>query len=297
MQVFKEKQNFLYVAEGIDWETLENLGWSQEDYWNGRYEMMESSWSVLEDKTPIYTDTWISKVDGSTFQTQERVREIFIAGIIDEVPFGVSIGNGDSLEYLLVLYPYSAFSSEEKTGTLYFKISDSNQLIEDVRAVLKEHGILYTRNDFTDQKSIEMSARNMVIVIRISVYAFILLISAIALANAFNTISTNLMLRKRDFAMLQLLGMSKAQMNRMLDYECLLYGSRALIWGLALSFLVTYGIYWIITKSIVMKFMMPWWAVIVAVFGVFAIVYLSMRYAKKVMQQEMLMEVLRREYV
>lgn len=38
---------------------------------------------------------------------------------------------------------------------------------------------------------------------------FIVLISLIALANVFNTISTNVMLRRREFAMLKSVGMTK----------------------------------------------------------------------------------------
>ena len=47
------------------------------------------------------------------------------------------------------------------------------------------------------------SQRNLKLIINIFLYGFIALISAIGIANIFNTISTNLNLRRREFAMLK----------------------------------------------------------------------------------------------
>lgn len=66
-------------------------------------------------------------------------------------------------------------------------------------------------------------------------YGFIVLISLIAAANVFNTISTNISLRRREFAMLKSVGMTAKGFNHMMNFECLLYGSRALLLGLPLS--------------------------------------------------------------
>ncbi len=48
----------------------------------------------------------------------------------------------------------------------------------------------------------ESSSRNMVTIVNVFSYGFIVLISLIAVANVFNTISTNVALRRREFAML-----------------------------------------------------------------------------------------------
>ena len=50
--------------------------------------------------------------------------------------------------------------------------------------------------------------RGILLAIRILSFGFITLISMIAAVNVFNTISTNVMLRKREFAMMKSMGMT-----------------------------------------------------------------------------------------
>lgn len=51
--------------------------------------------------------------------------------------------------------------------------------------------------------------RAMMLVIKIFSYGFIILISLISIANVFNTISTNILLRRREFAVLRSVGMTR----------------------------------------------------------------------------------------
>ena len=57
--------------------------------------------------------------------------------------------------------------------------------------------------------------------------AFIGLMSLIAISNVFNTITTSINLRRREFAMLKSVGITKRGFNKMLNYECLFYGLKA----------------------------------------------------------------------
>ena len=75
--------------------------------------------------------------------------------------------------------------------------------------------------------------RQAVAAIQVLCYGFITLISLIALVNVFNTMSTNLMLRRREFAMLRSVGMSDRDFNKMMRFECSLYGVRTMLWGAA----------------------------------------------------------------
>ena len=49
---------------------------------------------------------------------------------------------------------------------------------------------------------IQEQNRNVILLINVFSYGFILLISLIAIANVFNTVSTNINLRRREFAIL-----------------------------------------------------------------------------------------------
>lgn len=56
--------------------------------------------------------------------------------------------------------------------------------------------------------------QNTIIAVKVLTYGFVILISLIAVANVFHTISTNLMLRRKEFAMLRSMGMSPGDLAK-----------------------------------------------------------------------------------
>jgi putative ABC transport system permease protein len=67
------------------------------------------------------------------------------------------------------------------------------------------------------------------------VYCFIIIVTVISVVNIFNTISTNLLLRKKEFATLKAIGMEERQLRKSVVLEGTLYGIIAAIFGGALS--------------------------------------------------------------
>ena len=111
--------------------------------------------------------------------------------------------------------------------------------------------------------------RNMLLVVNVFSYGFIVLISLITTANVLNTISTNINLRRREFAMLKSVGDHTGGFNRMMNFECIFYGLKALLYGLPLSLLATYLIYLSMSQGLGMAFTLPWTAILIASASVF----------------------------
>ncbi|MBG9801560.1 hypothetical protein ABD72_04975 [Brevibacillus laterosporus] len=89
-------------------------------------------------------------------------------------------------------------------------------------------------------------------------YGFIALISVISNANIFNTISTSISLRKREFAMLKSVGITSKGFNKMMNYESVFYGIKSLVYGLPISLIVMYLIYRTIMNKFSYGFVFPW---------------------------------------
>ena len=87
------------------------------------------------------------------------------------------------------------------------------------------------------------ATKAMTIGVKVFSMGFIALISLIALANVFNTISTNISLRRRDFAMLRSVGLPYSGIKKMMVFECLLYGIRSIIFAAPASIVLSYLIY------------------------------------------------------
>ncbi len=126
-------------------------------------------------------------------------------------------------------------------------------------------------------------------------YGFIILISLIAAANVFNTISTNISLRRRDLAMLRSVGMTERGFRKMMNFECLLYGAKALLYGLPVSAVVALLIYGAMSDGYATVFRLPWISIGIVVLSVFAVVFATMLYAMHKVGKENPIDALRSE--
>ena len=131
--------------------------------------------------------------------------------------------------------------------------------------------------------------------VRVFAYGFITLMSLICVANVFNTTTTNVLLRRRDFAMLRSAGMTRGGLNRMICYECLLYGTRALLIGLPLSVALAFLMYRSASFIGASYFRLDWTAVIIASVMVFLVVFLSMMYAMRKIKRDNPVDALKNE--
>lgn len=201
---------------------------------------------------------------------------------------------------LKLLYPQSMKAivlpekdMEDSTYTYYIKSDAPSESRNEIKTLVTDAGI--DMNYFNDYAEREEENRNIVTLIRVFAYGFTILISLIAAANVFNTISTNISLRRREFAMLKSVGMTSKGFNHMMNFECILYGSRALIYGLPASVGVTYLIYLAMATGYDAGFRIPWTAIGISVLSVFLVVFVTMMYSMSKIKKENPMDALKNE--
>ena len=135
--------------------------------------------------------------------------------------------------------------------------------------------------------------RNILFIINLFTGVFIAMISLIAVANVFHTISTNLMLRRKEFAMLRSMGMSPKGFQKMMNYECLIYGIRSLIYGFLFTGLISAALYRTLGAGADVEFLIPWGYLSVAAIGVFLVVFLTMLYTMGVIRKNNIVDELK----
>lgn len=184
---------------------------------------------------------------------------------------------------LTLFYPYSMEDAvlgpadRPYRTSFSFKANDHAQAYEQMKTLLADAGMDTGR--LYDLASRQDSVRMMVTVVNVFAYGFIILISLIAVANVFNTISTNVLLRRREFAMLRSIGLAQSGFRRMMNYECVLYGVKGLVWGLPAAILMTYAIWRGTDVAYERSFYIPWYSIAIAVGSVFVVVFATMLYA------------------
>ena len=159
----------------------------------------------------------------------------------DELILGLNGNNGKN--FMCVLMPLSEAMRIDASGEsigVYLTMSDPTRGVEDIVNSAKAAGFDISRDEFYDVYERTASQRALITVINVISYGFIILISAIAALNVFNTISTNVLLRRREFAMLRSVGMTNRGFNKMMNFECVLYGTKSLIFGVPAAFGLTY---------------------------------------------------------
>ena len=209
--------------------------------------------------------------------------DIEVLDQVDELPFGV---DGYSHCNSLVLLLPESWLFENCTDSLKVKTSDYHAMIAWLRSNLEEY-------EYQDLLESQIQYRNMMTMIHVFSYGFIILVSLICVCNVFNTISTNIALRRRDFGMLRSVGMQERQLRRMLGLECARYGVRSLLWGLPIGVGAGYGIYRLLDLGSGFPYRFPWLPVSAAVAAVFVIVFITMFYAVSKLRKDNPIEAIR----
>ena len=97
--------------------------------------------------------------------------------------------------------------------------------------------------------------------------------------------------------MLRSVGMTRGGLNRMMNYECLLYGLRSLAFGLPLAGLMSLWIYKTALGATEETFRLPWTSIAVAVCSVFVVVFVTMVYAMRKIKRENPIDALKNENI
>ena len=220
-----------------------------------------------------------------------------ITGLTGQVPsFMPNYQENQPMLYLMV--PLSKLEgipdrSGEYNTDIYFTASDADGLEEGLLEIARQESgyEIYVSNI---QAQID-EVRQVTTFFSIFFYGFVALISLISVANIFNTVSTSVALRTREFAMLKSVGMTSKGINRMLSYESLFYGLKSLLYGVPLGIGVMWLIYAALGERFETPFSLPWGSVAAVVVAVFVVVGTTMRYASSKMKRQNIIDALKQE--
>lgn len=188
-------------------------------------------------------------------------------------------------------YPHSVFGAYRVTSSEQFQkeLSDLNSA--------EFSNVTFSINDIA---SLARAANSIILIAEIFGYGFIIVISLIGLTNIFNTISTNMRMRRKEFAVLQSIGMTKREFNRMIALESLLYTTKSLLIGIPLGLLGSIAIYSIYGSRISSyagspPFIFPVFGVLISILVVLILVWIIMRFSIRKVRTQNIIETIRSE--
>ena len=184
------------------------------------------------------------------------------------------------------------FDKIAKTNNLdiYYKASNADKLQDELDSYL--NGESYNIDNKEENVRI---MNNLFTLIAIFLYGFIIVISLIGITNIFNTITTNMELRKQEFAMLKSIGMTSKEFKRMIRLESLFMGIKSLLFGILIGIILSYLIY--LSSDSDIPYKLPIVAIIISILVVFILISLIMKYSLNKINKQNTIETIRNENI
>lgn len=293
---------------------LRDLGLNADDYTDGTHfpavakmEDVAAPLSETSDSADMFRSTSVNLAISPTNLTNadknqsKNISATLVNFAPPDVPAQIT-GYEQRPYFFHLLVPYSMkdeFMPHDLTAAgkgMTFCSTDSKATVEKMELILQASGVtsdylLYDVNHMMDEN------KNTIFIANVFAYTFILMITLIALANVFNTISTNIKMRRRELAMLRSVGMGERDFRKMMNYECAFYGIRTLAFGLPPAIASTIVIYFFMVWAGMptLAYIFPWKDIIISIIGVLLAIFITMLYALAEIKRENIIDALRDE--
>ena len=183
-----------------------------------------------------------------------------------------------------------------KDKNLYSTLNISTDKSEQVRKEIKR---LAEDSNFNVYDKVEGAKQNQqtMDVMKIFVYGFIVVVSLVSVTNIVNTISTNINLRKREFAVIKSIGVTPGGFNKIIYLESFLYGILSLLYGVPIGVALNILMCRIVGNMISFDVMIPYKAILISVVGIFIITFIASYIPMKKISRENIMDNIRQESI
>ncbi|OKP84883.1 cell division protein FtsX [Paenibacillus helianthi] len=226
---------------------------------------------------------------------ETKANKVIFAALTDKAPMGMSPVGVGGLNMIVSERVMNRLADGEELANasmyLHLKSTEPVKTQQEIEAMNETNLNVY--NVYQSR----ISEEQQILLMNVFSYGFIVLISAISVANIFNTISTGLALRKREFAMLKSVGATPKGFAKMLNYESVFYGVKSLLYGLPVSFAVMVLIYKAFANKFSYGFTLPWMSILSVTVCVFVIVSSAVVYSGAKVKKENIIDALKQENI
>lgn len=246
----------------------------------------------LEPFTDDLKEIELMKLDGST-------QKLPIDGKIteEEMPKELFYFNFNPVRIVVEQASVRGFSWYSAPDNMEDFMDYSNQVLAE--AFPSEHNESYVEEGFSVRvyKVDEyVKVMNIAIsLVSVFMYGFVVLLMLIGLTNVISTLSTNVFMRAKEFAVLKSVGMTPESLKRMLNYESILCSLKAFVYGLPVGIAVTILVNLPIRMMFPIPYSVPWVSILLCLLVVFFITLGTTRYAAHKLQNQNIIESIRAE--
>ena len=275
---------------------IKELGLNENDYKNIAI-LEDDEFEYNEDGTSVLRNYYnIKEGEIITINLNGEERQVTIAKRSDQRPMGFE-GSYATDGWIFVSEDFMEDKDNEIISTgMYINSSDASQLERDINNIIADNDS-YKNVHITNLAEFADQERRILLLVSIFLYGFIAVITLIGVTNIFNTITTNMILRSKEFANLKSIGMTTKEFNKMIRLESLLYGLKSLLIGIPIGLLGSFCIYQAFKNSVDFGYMIPWVSILISIIFVFIIVGATMKYSLSKINKQNIIETIRQDNI
>lgn len=237
------------------------------------------------------TDNKKGDIINFTSMKEDKTFDMELASVTNIRPFGYENNYGSLV--MVISDEYMERLDKLESVSLYVESTDPDKLQSDIDKMCKDTEGCYVNNVDATVKQM----KSIYTVIAIFLYGFIIVISLIGITNIFNTITTNMTLRKREFATLKSIGMTSNEFNRMIFLESFFYIFKSLLIGIPIGVLLSYLIFKGFTNQVLFSYKVPFKGIIVSIAIVCLLIVWLNNYSSKKANKGNVIETIRNENI
>ena len=183
--------------------------------------------------------------------------------------------------------------TDDKSSSIYYVATNREKSTRDEVKKVAEENNLSVIDSIDEAQKLEQTMN----VMKIFVYGFIVVISLVSVTNIINTISTNINLRKREFAIIKSIGVTPQGFKKMIYMESILYGILSLLYGIPIGICMNVIMNRILEGMITVQTLIPYKAILICVVAIFIITFIASYIPLKKISKENIIDNIRQESI
>ncbi|AZV55766.1 FtsX-like permease family protein [Clostridium sp. AWRP] len=271
-------------------------------YYNGSITNLKVGDTIYIDKNmmyrPVQGEDYIdkNKKENEEFNKDNMIK-VKVAAVVDDAPYQFY---SDNIKLFHIIMTKDVMKNITGRHLNKMPVKISQIRLRDKKDADKFNSFISPICDREGVKAIDISkqaeaARGNTMQLMVLMYGFIAVISLIGAVNIINTITTNLILRKKEIASLSAIGMTYKNIRQMILKEGVLYGLYGAFYGGIVGSLLSYAVSSPMRKIIDFKWNIPWNLILVSGLAAIFIGLISVIKPLARIKRENIIDVIRQE--
>jgi putative ABC transport system permease protein len=225
-----------------------------------------------------------------------KVKKVKVMAIVETDPFNFR-GRPDGLKMITTEHVFKNLTGKhevqpEQLNIKLKSVEDENIAKDQIESAINSDPTIKIINNIDQNRKY----KSRILMIQILIYGFVVVVSLIGSVNIINTLTTNILLRNREFASLKAIGLTQKGLRKIITLEGILYGIMGTVYGSIIGCILSFLMYHFLIGINEFAWKFPLDAILIAGASAIIISFVSALPPLARMKKENLIEAIKEDY-